>query len=115
MVRSDTPPPGGGGGGGGPDLRVNVTRSPPGNVPAGNDIEYTISVVYDGGTASNVRMSANLTGPIKGAPNFGGFTSCGFTPTSVTADPRTAAPLQSRLPSGRCPSVEQLLGVCLDN
>ena len=87
VVRSDTPPPGGGGGGGGPDLRVNVTRSPPGNVPAGNDIEYTISVVYDGGTASNVRMSANLTGPIKGAPNFGGFTSCGFTPTSVNCGP----------------------------
>ena len=77
----------GGSGGGGPDLTVNVSRSPSGTATAGSNITYIISVTYSGGTASNVTMNANLTGPITGSPSFGGFTSCGFTPTSVSCGP----------------------------
>ena len=120
VVRDNVSPPsgGGGGGGGGPDLQVNVSRSPLGPVPAGSNIEYTISVTYSAGTASNVTMDANLTGPIVGAPSFGGFYILQFlSPVSSVRKLRTH---ERQLLYGqdyrraRYPSVEQLLGVWLD-
>lgn len=51
VVRDNVSPPSGGGGGGGPDLRVNVSRSPSGTVPAGSNIDFIISVNYSAGTA----------------------------------------------------------------
>lgn len=55
VVRDNVSPPSGGGGGGGPDLRVNVSRSPSGTVPAGSNIDFIISVNYSTGTASTSR------------------------------------------------------------
>jgi len=90
-VREDVAPPGGGGGG--PDLRVNVSVSPS-VVSAGTPIVFTINVNYTEGTANDVMLNATLSGPITGAPDFGGFTACGFTPTSVSCGPTNGSSFQ---------------------
>ncbi len=96
VVRNTVSPPSGGGGGGGSsdaDIQVNVSR-PTGSVSAGTPFDYTVRV-HNGGIldAVDTNMSADLTGTgsptITGAPDFGGFTSCAFTPTSVDCRPTT--------------------------